>query len=567
MEGGIDGGLRNGGVEEDIVEPNTGSGLPPPSDEDERAGFEQIQMQHFREPDMEQLEVEDIDYDSTSILSDDDSSMAGRGDGGGGAHGGFTFDTNLASMHTYLGEVDDVTSSRSFADAGIVLFPGDTLPLRVLQPRFLAAVDRARHSVEAPNMLGVIHVRARPQDGQVHVASVGTTAEIRQLRQLTDGSMNMVAKGRQRFRVCNAQTEADGVLIAQVLIIDEETPLHIPRDAFGLLASVPAFQSGKVPQAVVTSPLAYELSDDETVELEVADSDSGTEEERVLRRLTQFAAASNDLLRVIQREMGGEENNDEEGILHWLGQIQRVHHQGPETPGHDGEGLVAGEGLGSVENLESEDMDSQDQGTPLAVDYGNGSRLKRPVEGGWGGVYKAWAVDASKWRWRAQRTAWPHWVYSQFDAYELARRAADMLRQMADLPRMEAMVRSPNLLSYHIASNMPLQDATRQELLEVDGTVHRLRREIELLETMDQLRCKCCFSIIARRSDMLVMSSDGPITAYVNAHGYVHETLTLARARGLILAGQPQTTNSWFPGLLVRVPYLLMSLLRNGVQL
>ncbi|CAK9235183.1 unnamed protein product [Sphagnum troendelagicum] len=496
MEGGIDGGLRNGGVEEDIVEPSTGSGLPPPSDEDERAGFEQIQMQHFRELDMEQLEVEDIDYDSTSILSDDDSSMAGRGDGGGGAHGGFTFDTNLASMHTYLGEVDDVTSSRSFADAGavltlamfylegIVLFPGDTLPLRVLQPRFLAAVDRARHSVEAPNMLGVIHVRARPQDGQVHVASVGTTAEIRQLRQLTDGSMNVVAKGRQRFRVCNARTEADGVLIAQVLIIDEETPLHIPRDAFGLLASVPAFQSGKVPRAVVTSPLAYELSDDETVELEVSDSDSGTEEERV---------------------------------------------------------------------LQSEDMDSQDQGTPLAldygnVDYGNGSGLKRPGEGGWGGARKAWAVDASKWRWRAQRTAWPHWVYSQFDAYELARRAADMLRQMADLPRMEAMVRSPNLLSYHIASNMPLQDATRQELLEVDGTVNRLRREIELLETMDQLRCKCCFSIIARRSDMLVMSSDGPITAYVNAHGYVHETLTLARARGLILAGQPQTTNSWFPG-------------------
>ncbi len=140
--------------------------------------------------------------------------------------------------------------------------------------------------------------------------------------------------------------------------------------------------------------------------------------------MTQFAAASNDLLRVIQREMGGEENNDEEGRLHWLGQIQRVHHQVPETPGHDGEGLVAGEGLGSVENLESEDMDSQDQGTPLALDYGNGSGLKRPGEGGWGGARKAWAVDASKWRWRAQRTAWPHWVYSQFDAYELARRAA-----------------------------------------------------------------------------------------------------------------------------------------------
>lgn len=33
----------------------------------------------------------------------DDFSLGGRGDGGGGRIGGFTFDTNLASMHTYLG--------------------------------------------------------------------------------------------------------------------------------------------------------------------------------------------------------------------------------------------------------------------------------------------------------------------------------------------------------------------------------------------------------------------------------------------------------------------------------
>ena len=29
--------------------------------------------------------------------------MDGRGDGGAGSQGGFTFDTNLAPMHTYLG--------------------------------------------------------------------------------------------------------------------------------------------------------------------------------------------------------------------------------------------------------------------------------------------------------------------------------------------------------------------------------------------------------------------------------------------------------------------------------
>lgn len=55
-------------------------------------------------------------------------------------------------------------------------------------------------------------------------------------------------------------------------------------------------------------------------------------------------------------------------------------------------------------------------------------------------------------------------------------------------------------------------------------------------------------NVVARRSDMLVMSSDGPLGVYVNNAGYVHETLTLAKARGLILQGQPETQNSWFPG-------------------
>jgi hypothetical protein len=54
--------------------------------------------------------------------------------------------------------------------------------------------------------------------------------------------------------------------------------------------------------------------------------------------------------------------------------------------------------------------------------------------------------------------------------------------------------------------------------------------------------------LIARRSDMLVMSSDGPISAYVNAHGYVHETVTLSNAYGLFEDGDAQTENNWFPG-------------------
>jgi len=62
--------------------------------------------------------------------------------------------------------------------------------------------------------------------------------------------------------------------------------------------------------------------------------------------------------------------------------------------------------------------------------------------------------------------------------------------------------------------------------------------------------------LIARHSNMLMMSSDGPISTYVNAHGYVHETLTLSNAYGLFEDGAPQTENSWFPGYVAHSPLL-----------
>lgn len=52
----------------------------------------------------------------------------------------------------------------------------------------------------------------------------------------------------------------------------------------------------------------------------------------------------------------------------------------------------------------------------------------------------------------------------------------------------------------------------------------------------------------ARRSDMLVMSSEGPLGAYVNPSGYVHEIMTLYKATGLALKGSAVKEYSWFPG-------------------
>jgi cereblon len=56
-------------------------------------------------------------------------------------------------------------------------------------------------------------VRAKHQDQGIIVASVGTTAEIQQLGYCSDGSVNVVTKGRERFQIWRAWTEPDGAVL------------------------------------------------------------------------------------------------------------------------------------------------------------------------------------------------------------------------------------------------------------------------------------------------------------------------------------------------------------------
>ena len=60
--------------------------------------------------------------------------------------------------------------------------------------------------------------------------------------------------------------------------------------------------------------------------------------------------------------------------------------------------------------------------------------------------------------------------------------------------------------------------------------------------------CVHCNGVIINKSDVFSMSVEGPMSAYVNPGGYVHETLTVVHARGLRLIGNPSEEHSWFPG-------------------
>jgi len=49
-------------------------------------------------------------------------------------------------------------------------------------------------------------------------------------------------------------------------------------------------------------------------------------------------------------------------------------------------------------------------------------------------------------------------------------------------------------------------------------------------------------------SSVFSMSMSGPLSAYVNPGGHVHETVTVYQAKNLSLFGRPSTEHSWFPG-------------------
>ncbi|KAJ6295611.1 hypothetical protein OIU78_023605 [Salix suchowensis] len=149
---------------------------------------ERHQIEQIRQLDFEELQVEEVDDD------DDDDSLDDRDAFGAGTSDDFTFNTCLASLHTYLGEVEDTHHRLAFLDGGailnlplfylegVVLFPEATLPLRVIQPNFISAVERALVQVDAPYTVGVVRAYRDSDNRRLRFANVGTTAEIRQYR-------------------------------------------------------------------------------------------------------------------------------------------------------------------------------------------------------------------------------------------------------------------------------------------------------------------------------------------------------------------------------------------------
>lgn len=102
-------------------------------------------------------------------------------------------------------------------------------------------------------------------------------------------------------------------------------------------------------------------------------------------------------------------------------------------------------------------------------------------------------------------------------------------------PEMESTrhlnaVRFPVRFSYYLSTNLPLSDEEKLELLAFPSVELRLRKLIEYMRSdMDSVLVCCrCRSPLANRCHIFsVPGADGTVGAYVNPHGVVHQTITI----------------------------------------
>jgi Lon protease-like protein len=102
---------------------------------------------------------------------------------------------------------------------GTVLMPGTPLPLHIFEPRYRQlTIDLVTGALPSKEF-GVIAVRegwVPDRDGIHSLHRVGCTAELRDVRKLSDGRFDIVTRGARRFRLRKLDTESRPYLMGEV---------------------------------------------------------------------------------------------------------------------------------------------------------------------------------------------------------------------------------------------------------------------------------------------------------------------------------------------------------------
>lgn len=126
-----------------------------------------------------------------------------------------------------------------------VLLPGNKLSLKIFEPRY---VDMIAHCMREECRFGIVLIQQGEETSVgSDIYSIGTTASIADWQNRADGLLGITALGHERFEIKNTHSQADGLTLANIEIIDEEENNEIPEQYFymqELLAHIAA-QEGK----------------------------------------------------------------------------------------------------------------------------------------------------------------------------------------------------------------------------------------------------------------------------------------------------------------------------------
>lgn len=111
----------------------------------------------------------------------------------------------------------------------------------------------------------------------------------------------------------------------------------------------------------------------------------------------------------------------------------------------------------------------------------------------------------------------------------------------------------PSSFSFWLASNLPFSPEEQIKLLESNCILSRLRFILQYIQHENDrpLQCASCFKQVAAMKHLFtVPGAEGTTGAYVNEHGYIHQTITVKEVfeESVVCFGEPETKDSWFPG-------------------
>ncbi len=108
-----------------------------------------------------------------------------------------------------------------------VLLPGNTLALKIFEPRYL---DMVAACLRENSEFGIVLIYRGDETGVgADIYSIGTTARICDWENRADGLLSISVEGVDRFEIVSTRTEANGLLYAEIERLDDgEASAEVP---------------------------------------------------------------------------------------------------------------------------------------------------------------------------------------------------------------------------------------------------------------------------------------------------------------------------------------------------